>query len=193
MKEDVDAAMLALEAELLDAEFTRRGDTNIAEMFLEKLAALDAVDAKVEEQIDRIKRQQLAKRKALWWNYGNEFEAQVRREIAAQGGKKKSRDYVHGRAGLRKTGGKETVIVEDEDAATNAAELLCPEAVKRSLSKAKLLKHIKDTGEVLPGTRIETTPTKDDFYPKRPDGMPELESDEQHLLEKGSDDDCGND
>jgi hypothetical protein len=149
------------------------------EFFLKTLGELDAVEAIAKKNYEKILRQVSARRKGLWYWRGAEFEQLVAQDIKTQPGKKKSFTYSTGTAGYRKVGGKETVVVFDEVAAIANAKDACPYVVKTetSLRKTELLRYMQRTGEELPGTRLETTPAEERFYPKR--DMPLLEK-EQH-------------
>jgi hypothetical protein len=134
--------------------------------FLGQLAALDAQDDALEQQFDRLRKQNHAKRRALWWRWGELFQARVHQDL--QGSKKKSVDYAYGRAGVRSVPARTKLVVDDLDAASSYAMLQCPDAVKVSVSPTKLYEHIQATGEIVPGTHLETTEATESFFPKPP-------------------------
>jgi hypothetical protein len=162
----IDVAMEEVEALLADSHTAQTDDGRwLAPWYLRKLAELDAAEAMIDEQAKRMKSQIGARRKALEWKWGEPFRAQVDADIQAQGGKKKSVDYLTGRAGYRAVGGRPKVTITDEAQAIAAAERACPAAVKKSLLLTPLLDHVKATGEVLPGTDYTVTPKEERFYP----------------------------
>lgn len=166
----VDTEMQALAAELEallpDAHLAaQQNEKWLPTWFLRKHAELDAAKELVFEQYRKMLAQIDARKKALDYQWGAEFKAQVDADLAEQGGKKKSIDYLTGRAGYRTSGGRKTIVIEDETAAINAAYMACPDAIKRSLLKSVVQAYVEATGEELPGTRLETTPKVESFYP----------------------------
>lgn len=159
--------------DLLSADATMAKDDDdenwLAPWYLQKEAEYDAAQKAITEHAALLLKQLGSKRVALQRYWGASFENQVRQDLEAQGGKKKSVTYATGTAGYRKTGGKDKLTIDDATAAMGWAKEQCPEAVKtvESLLKSELLKHTKDTGEVIPGTRLETTPVVDKFFPPR--------------------------
>jgi len=156
--------------EITETDLQRIEENGLAEWFLGELAMQDALEEKIKAQYKVLLAQVEASRKAIWWVYGQDFQIEVNRDIQAADGKKKSKDYFTGRAGFRTTGGKSKAVVTDEVQAMASAEILCPDAIKRSLKPSVLAEYAKD-GEPLPGTTIETTPQVESFYPARPSGL----------------------
>ena len=176
----IDRAMRDMET-LLSADAGQfRGavdsDKWLPEWFLQKLAEIEAAEAAIKEHADALLHQAATRRSALWWKWGAAFEARVRSDIDAQGGKKKSMTYATGKAGYRSVGGQPTIEIVDEDKAVAAAESACPGAVKvrKTLLKSEVLKYVQATGDELPGTRFFTPPIEERFFPKRE--QPLLES-----------------
>lgn len=132
--------------------------------FLGQLAALDAQDDALEQQFYRLRKQNHAKRRALWCRWGELFQARVHQDL--RGSKKKSVDYAYGRAGVRTVPARTVLVVDDEEAATAHALLYCPDAVKTTVKSTKLYEHIQATGEEIPGTHLEQTEAREQFYPK---------------------------
>jgi len=124
-----------------------------------ELAALDAAKG-------RVKAEYRAKRKAMDWKWGEEVRKQVSDAVRAKKGKAKSVNYPFGRCGFRTTGGKDSVVVDDEDAAiaeAEAAEIEGAVRVSKRLVKSELMKHLKDGGE-LDGVRIQKTLKREKCY-----------------------------
>ena len=174
--------MEAIEGAIIDAELARRQhpDQDSAEWlldwFMSKRADCDEARKRIKERSAAMLRQVDTYEKGLWFKWGREFQAEVNRRLGAQIGKKKrSIDTFHGKTGYRSVGGKKTVVVEDEERAMAQAELLVPDAVKKSLLVSKLLEYAEQH-EPIDGTRVETTKKEDSFYPKRPQSL--LEADE---------------
>ena len=136
----------------------------LGDWFTLQQTMLDAARAAVKAQAKVMLRQIEARRKTLEWNWGREFRIQVDKDLRAQHGKKKSVDYEGGRAGYRIAGGKETLVVEDEDAAATFAAMNVPDALKTEVLKSVLLEHAQATGEEIPGCRRETPEKRDTFY-----------------------------
>lgn len=151
------------------------------EWYIGKKAELNAAREIIKEQAKRMLAQIDAREKVIDWNWAEQFQAQVNTDLRAQGGKKKSIDYLTGRAGWRSTGGKPTLVVEDEAKALAMAELMCPEAVTRKLKTSVLLKYAQ-ANEPLDGTRVEQTGKVESFYP-----APLLVERERALLKGESD------
>lgn len=177
-----------LEVLLIEAEHARK--TSGGEMswlpnwFLDKLEEFKAARARLKANYELLCNGVEQMEKGLWWQWGREFMAQVNLDIAEQAGNRKSKRYLHGTAGKRTVGGKETLVIDDETEAATFALIYCPEAVKYTLLKTRLLEHYKDIGERFKpdGMHIETTKKVETFYPKNPmealpgeDGQPKLE------------------
>jgi len=170
----IDQAMVEMQAELSPlaadaalAESRADGDMSwLPEWYLRKLAEVEAAEAAIKEHTQALLRQCGARRKALEWKWGREVNVQVDKDLRAQGGPKRSVRYATGVAGYRAVGGKDRVVVVDEERAMAAAAKSCKDAIKveRTLLTSILLEHLKKTGEALPGTKLESTPREDRFY-----------------------------
>ena len=132
--------------------------------------------AQAESQHSQVR----AERSRLQWNYGQDFEAQVNRDLQAQKGTKRSVAYSTGTAGYRKVTTQPSAVIDDPVKAEAHARLYCPDALKVTIKPSVVLKAIQTTGEEFPGTHIEPGESKDTFYPKRPDmpDMPQMEADD---------------
>lgn len=161
-------------AEHLASERENAGETSLAQWYLSKLGECDAMEERVKEQATRILAGINARRRALEWKWGREFRAQVERDLANQKGKKKSVDYLTGRAGFRAAG--ERLVIKDAEALEKWCGENYPEGLKLSLSASKIKEYIKESGEVPPGA--EFVPKQERFYP----------SVENALLTEGDDD-----
>ena len=180
---EIDTAMAEL-GEVLEADaavFAKGHDSDdltwVPDWFLSQLAAIDAQDEALEQQFDVLRKQSAAKRRALWWRWGDAFQARVHQDML--GAKKKSVDYAYGRAGIRTVPARTVLVVDDEDAAAAYANLMCPEAVKTTVTPTKLYEFMQNNGgELPPGCEIETTEARESFYPKPPEKGEDDGSDE---------------
>jgi len=171
----VDEAMADVEALLADAELAqRRGENDdpmawLAPWFIQQDKDIDAFIATVKEQAGKLIKQAETRRKGLWWKWGDEFQSQVRKDLANQGGKKKSVDYLTGRAGVRTKSARTEVVVLDAGRASLELDKVCPDAVRYSVNKSEVLKYHNETGAEVPGIEFRDVPASESFYPKRPD------------------------
>ena len=164
-----DKMMEALAEELAaidaDANLARaeESDTWVVDWFMEQLLMLDAAKAAIAANVHRLNDQIERRRKALEYRWGEKFESEVRKQLT---GKSKSIQTLFGRAGYRTVGGKPQIVIEDEEVAIDAASVSCPDAVKilYRLGKTEVLKYTQETGEELPGTRLETPEAQEKFY-----------------------------
>jgi len=165
---------LAEEIELLLAQAEHARKSSGGEMswlpnwFLDKLEEFKAARARLKANYELLCNGVAQMEKGLWWKWGREFMAQTNSDIAEQAGKKKSKRYLHGTAGHRTTGGKDIIVIDNEQSAVAAATLYCPEAVKTTLLKTPLIEYATETGEALAGTHLETTEKVEVFFPKNP-------------------------
>ena len=165
---DAEAAVLAVDADRwAQLHAGEGGDLSwLPEWYLKKLVEHEAARQAIKEHSAKLLAQVDARDNALKWKWGQKVEVQVNKDLQVQGGKKRSVQYATGRAGYRKVAGGEKVLVDDEDVAMKHAAKSCPAAIKveRRILPSELKKLLKDTGEVLPGTHIETTASEDRFY-----------------------------
>jgi hypothetical protein len=180
---EIDTALTELAA-VLEADaaaFAKGHDADdmswLPDWFMGQLAAMDAQDGALEQQFDRLRKQNAAKRRALWWRWGELFQARVHQDL--RGSKKKSVDYAYGRAGIRSVPARTVLVVDDPDAATAHAMLYCPDALKTTLRTAKLYEHIQATGEEIPGTHLEQTEAREQFFPKPEKGEDDVSEGDQ--------------
>ena len=166
--EDMAEAVGALEADATQAqEHAQPGEMSwLPTWFLGQLNQLDAAEEVIKAQTKRLLAEIDTRRKALRWKYGQPMQAQVEADLAKQKGRKRSVNYPTGTAGFRASGGKERLAVENEVVAIGHAESVCPAAVvvHKHLLVTKALEYAKETGEIIAGTKIETTPKVDKFY-----------------------------
>jgi len=165
---------LEADAALARTQYDDAGMEWLPNWFLAHSDALDTAEKRLAEQFAILKGHLKAKRAALWWNWGNEFQAQVSQDLHAQGGKKRSVTYATGNAGWRKTASRDVVVIDDPEKAEACARLFCPDAVTVTLKPSELLKYVAATGDELEGVRVEHVDEKDSFFPKRPE-LPRLE------------------
>lgn len=161
-----------LEVLLAEAEHARKASGGemawLPNWFLDKLEQFTAARARLKANYQLLCNGVDQMERALWWRHGQEFMVQVNHDIQEQAGKKKSKRYLHGTAGNRTTGGKESLVFDDMAKAANWAMLYCPVAIVTTVTKTPLLEHTKETGEAVPGTHIETTEKAETFFPKSP-------------------------
>ena len=151
----------------------------LPQWYLGELAALKAAKDVLTVQYNKMLAQIAAREKALDWKWGRDFQAQVQRDLDVRPGKKRSVDYLTGRAGWRKSGGGAKLLVSNEKAAISEAAAMCPEVIRHSLDKAALKAKLQD-GLKIVGAKLVQTDAKDNFFP----------SVTQPLLEQGDTDDA---
>lgn len=124
---------------------------SFVEWFLQVDGQMDAAEARIKEQAERMLAYIKTRRAALHWKYGADFRQQVESDLSRQSGKKKSIDYLTGRAGFRTRPSK--VIVGDKAKLTNWCAVNLPEAVpmRPELHVTPIKKYIEETGDVPPG------------------------------------------
>ena len=109
----------ALEADLRLYEKSTDGDDWLAEWVLSKIArfkdARELIKKRRKEMIDHID----AEERALFYKWGKPFKDQIDERINLQGGKKKSVNFLTGRAGYRKAKG--SISIENNQAAIDWA------------------------------------------------------------------------
>jgi hypothetical protein len=155
------AEMMQEQVDRLADEKERR-DIDEMEWFMRTMSEIEANEALIKAQYDRLKSQLKARRDALVFFHGDRFRDDVDRLLQKQTGNRKSVDLFHGRAGYRKPIPK--VAVEDKDAAVQWAIDNLPAAVKCDVSLTSLKAYVKETGEVPPGIAY-SVPKDDQFFP----------------------------
>ena len=155
-----------LEADAQLAESRADDMSWLPEWCLRKLAEFVSAEEAIKEHSAKLLKQVDTRRRSLLWKWGRQVNAQVNADLRAQGGKKKSFQYATGRAGYRTNPSRDAVAVTDEPVAMAAAARQCPEAIKvtRKLLPSELQKHLKATGEILPGTAVTTKPAERRFF-----------------------------
>jgi hypothetical protein len=148
------------ERELVELEGRSPSDPDPEEAELEELGdylsrhymIIQAEVASLKEQCRRRVSILEARRRHLSWQYEPAFERLLTKSL--QGGKKKSRDFSHGRAGFRTS---KRIEVSDPEAALGWASMNCNEAIKRtsSLIKSKLPVDMIEEGGVPGVERIQ--------------------------------------
>ena len=153
---------------MLQEEFARidqKPDQWLQNWYLGKFKDADAAEARVKEQYKVMLAQIDQVRKHLAWKYGDQFREAVEADLDAQGGKKRSVDYLQGRAGFRK--GKTSIEVLDEKAAIEWCEKNCPEALSPKLARKTPLAAMFEADGIVPdGCQVH--PAEDRFYPAVP-------------------------
>jgi hypothetical protein len=186
--------MESVEVLTADAELAAKRDPTgwIIEWFMRKEVELDAAKEAIEKHVKLLLNQIEAQRKGLHWKWGLMFRQEAEARLKAE---RKSKSFLtpFGRVGHRSQGGKPTLVVEDEEAAIAEAEIVAPDAVKRSLLKTPLLEYAQQHERPIAGTRIETPEKHDVFYAgSHTFGEPNFENPNPLLLE-GNDDARRND
>lgn len=159
---EFDIVLAVLEEELSGIE-ARLEVPSIVDWYMGKLAAIEARRELAKSQLAVILKQLDNEQASLVFLAGGTVREQVIKDIAEQAGKKKSKDYLQGRAGMRKIATK--LAFDDEDLALAWAEEHAPEAVKitKSLLKMPLNEMFRAEGIIPPGSRVEAEREK--FYP----------------------------
>ncbi len=166
-----DPMMLALQEEfdVIDADANlaqsrHEGQGWVVEWYLQRLAELDAVAGVHHDQFKTLQSQIDSRRKALDYRYGELFQQEAMKVFAARPDqKKKSVDTLCGRIGCRTTGGKQKLVIDDEVKAIASAEIECPEAVKKTLSRS-IIKEQLEAGVAIEGARLVVTDKVESFY-----------------------------
>ena len=140
----------AVEVDLPDAP---EDEPELVEFVLKQAVQLKAVLGVLKEQHAKRVAEVNAQLKSLDWLYRSRLEAQVKLDLKAQGGKKKSVNYAHGKAGWSKRTSK---VVVDEEAAIAWAIFEAPDAVKTTQA---LLKGNLPKGVEVPGVEVKTNET----------------------------------
>ena len=181
--------MVAVQEDLLARHATieqQRGDADwLPPWYLARVAECDAVQARIKEQTKALLGDVESRRQALARCWGAAFQAQVDSDLEAQGGKKKSINYSTGKAGYRKS--RERLAILDDAEFITWAKMECPDCLEyRVARKTPAVEHMKETGELPPGTAL--LPAEDQFYPlvAQPT-LPDVPS--RRLTHGGSDDD----
>ncbi len=149
--------------------------------YLAELNKATACRTKLKEQYAVMLAQIDEHEKQLHWRWGDKFREAVEDDLAEQKGKKRSVDYLQGRAGFRM--GKSSLEIADEDMAVKwAMENDCKSALKLKITrKGPLIKAFEADGIIPDGCVVR--PAEDKFFPARP--KPELtRGHAKRLLEK---------
>jgi hypothetical protein len=122
----------------------------LATWYMGKEHELDEAVATIKLQADAMIRAFERRRDGLRYRWGAEFKAVVDHKLHMQGGKKKSVEFLTGRAGYRSSPERLDIV--------NPAALIpwcmehCPSAVEPHIARKTPIKdYIKTTGEVPPG------------------------------------------
>jgi len=170
-------AMLESSFALVDA----RQDQSFQNWYLSQWNGADATRAKIKEQAAIMLRQVDMIQKQLQYLHGQEFRACVEDDIADQKGKKRSVDYLSGRAGMRQ--GKTSIEVFDEKLAIQwCKDNNCESALDDKLARKTPLAEAFEADGVIPDGCI-VHPAEDKFYPAL--SKPRLTRDQaRSLMEK---------
>ncbi len=101
---------------------------------------------------------------ALNFRWGRDLRVEIDKQFSEGDGKKKSIRNLFGKIGYRKVPGRISVVIDDMGRAVKQAEEICPQAIKKSLSKTVLKAAYEQDGLELDGTRIETSTEYQKFY-----------------------------
>ena len=142
----------------------REHDLPLTVWYLKVLAECEFMEDRIKEQAEKMLSAITARRRALEWRFGREFREMVERDLAQQKGKKKrSVEYLTGRAGFRTLPGK--VFVQNKEELVNWCAINLPKAVPMEpvLHVTPIMEHFDATGEIPPGCDILAK--RDKFYP----------------------------
>lgn len=163
----------SMHAEVEPVPETKPPELTIQNFYLKERTRLEWAAGQVDQQVREIKAwvDSIAEQhrgriqnqiNQLNIRFGEDFQQAVTADLKAQGGKKKSFDYILGKAGWRK--GKDTIDVADEKKAIAHAEMHHPQCVKSKLDKAAMKALYNDgKGELLDGTSFK--PGRQEFFP----------------------------
>ena len=177
-----DEMIAMLEADLELARRVTNSDDWLPEWFMGRTARLkdarEAIKKRYREMMDHLD----AEERALHYKWGKQFKQEIDDKLALQGGKKKSVNFLTGRAGYRASKG--TIIIEDNQAAKVwAVNNLDPDELKAcisSMNKTPLAEKVElaekvdpDTGEIYHEAKnvpdgCRYIPAGDKFYPYPP-------------------------
>lgn len=137
-------------------------DQWLPDWYLGQQAQIDAMREQIKTQMEVLLRHLMTQEKALKWKWGAQFQVIVDQRLAEQSGKKKSVDFLTGKAGYHVKPAKITITDRAEIKAW--CEENCLDALELVVQRTTPLKeHIQSTGEVPPG--VEYTPKHDAFFP----------------------------
>lgn len=153
----------------LAAEIAAQRDDSLGfpEWYLSEMGKCDFMELRIKEQAEKMLAEIDARRKALEWKYGQDFRAQVERDLAEKnrGKSKQARSvkYLTGTAGFRTTPPK--LIVTNDKALMDWAAINVPEAVKLEpkLHLTPVKRYIESGGEQPPGCIYQGKGQR--FYP----------------------------
>ena len=124
----------------------------------DSIMRLDAAYQAAKKQIE-------AEGRALDYRWGMALREEIDKQFAdGAAKKKKSIRNLFGKIGYRKVASRISVIIDDDDIAIKEAETICPEVIKKSLSKTAIKKIFEETGLELEGTHIEESDEYQKFY-----------------------------
>jgi len=158
------AIQLASEIEAIQA---RAGNQfNLVEWAVGLLYELDEAEDRIREMaknhLTYLLSEVKGRRAGLIWRCGDEIRKEV--DAAIAGKKRKSITTATGRAGYRTTPGRTTLVIDEPAAVLGWAEANCREAIVKSVNRGIAELHMKATGELPPGTHVETTQPQERFY-----------------------------
>jgi hypothetical protein len=137
-------------------------DAWVGPWYCDQIETLKAARERVKAQADRMLRAIDAREQAIAYRYGTQLKALVDRRLSEQKAKRRSVDFITGRAGYRKVPGKFTII--DHETLRDWCVDNCREALEIRVQRTTPLKeHVQRTGEVPPGGHWSEP--HDRFYP----------------------------
>lgn len=141
---------------------SKKPGCDLPTFYLGKLAEFEAVEEAIREQAKAMLGAIQSRRRALAWALGAKFKLAVETDLKRQTGKKKSVDYITGRAGFRAT--QPSLSILDEPALKDWCLNHCEAALELKIQRTTPIKeYIKKTGEVPPGAHWKDA--EDRFYP----------------------------
>ena len=171
-----------LEADLALARRVTTSEDWLPEWFMARTARLkgarEAIKKRYREMMDHLD----AEERALHYKWGKEFKQQIDDKLALQGSKKKSVNFLTGRAGYRTAKG--TILIENNEAAkiwavANMTDEELTAAIS-NMNKTPFIDRVKPETKVNMDTGEEYTkandvpdgckyiPTHEKFYPSPP-------------------------
>ena len=172
-EEMTEAEIIKIEAMALEAEISPQidgeDDERLAEWYVKMMDRLTAEDKMIYQQQKRMRNSIKYRKAALAWKFGALVESIVRTAIVAAGGKKKSVNFLTGRAGFRSK--KATIKVVDPDQFI-AWYFQQPDDIRKELHecfdmkvarKTPIVDYHHSTGDIPDG--CELVEAHDSFYP----------------------------
>ena len=162
------ALQLAFESIDSQAEIAKGNETGmewLSGWYTRRAGELADTKARLEQAYQSAKKQIEAEEKALSYRWGEALRAEIDKQFKdGKGGKLKSIRNLYGKIGYRKVVKRILVTIVDQAKAVKEAEDICPDTIRKTVSRTALKEVYKSTGLELAGTTIEELPEYQKFY-----------------------------